>query len=161
VNASRTDRQILAIGLSAFKHGERFDHWPLHITLVPWFCDATQRHLSRKLEELSETFKPITVSVGKQALFGAHHDIPVSLIESSRNLQRLHVAALKMVYYSGAELDDPSYVNYKYRPHISTRHNEILAEQYVLDNLALVRDLGQNERQVEKVVRFRNDETTA
>jgi hypothetical protein len=81
-----------------------------------------------------------TVTVGGQAGFGRGGSIPVSLIEPSPPLQRLHEALVGMVAALPGRVSTPGYSLAGYRPHVSHRGGQapLPGEQLVLDRIALV-----------------------
>lgn len=133
------------------------DDWPLHITVVKF--DVTD-HASTRATTPESTAgaadvvdqictlmdAPVaaalgsTVMVGGEAAFGRAGTIPVSLIEPSEPLQRLHDALVRLIEGMHGRIPTPGYTLDGYRPHVSHHGGRQLkaGDAVVLDRIALV-----------------------
>lgn len=136
------------------------DDWPLHITVLkfdvagPATTPATAQDAAAATgpgdvlvdQICALTEAPVaaalgtTVTVGGEAGFGRAGTIPVSLIEPSEPLQKLHEALVRMVEGMHGRIPTPGYALEGYRPHVSHHGGRALREgdALVLDQIALV-----------------------
>jgi len=130
---------ILVAFLEEFEPGYEFERWPHHVTILPWF-KADKEALS-SIEQIASGHLPITVELGKTAMFGARNDILVRLVESDP-LQKFHRALL-----SGRKgllgLINSSYSGDNFRPHVTLQgQNDPESRTITIKRLALVKHIG-------------------
>lgn len=97
-------------------------HWPLHVTVVPWF-EADEVEAQHALDDVAARHAPFDAHVGEQQLFGPSHRIPVNVISPSDRLVRLHTDMLKALGSVGARNLSKWSGGDWYTPHI-TRHGD-------------------------------------
>ena len=97
VEERRVDRQRywLAYFFDDMPVGTQFKPGALHITIVPWFVvDMEKANLLRSFAQKFEGLKSFELKVGVPAKFGPKKDVPVSLLEQSKQITDLHKSAL-------------------------------------------------------------------
>lgn len=154
---------IVVAFLESVTEGTDFprEAWPLHITLVKFDVvdplppgegkgegegagggarDRLAATVAGLMDAPVRAFLGSTVTVGGEAAFGRGGSVPVSLIEPSAPLQRLHEALVGAVEALPGRVSTPGYTLSGYRPHVSHRGGKEprAGEQLVLDRIALV-----------------------
>jgi hypothetical protein len=96
--------------------------WPLHLTVAPTFV------ITGGLPAVLSAVAPIllaqralTLGVGTEEGFGKAMNVPVSLVEPTAELTRLHDGLVTALFAAGAQFDDPEFVGAGYRPHITLK----------------------------------------
>ena len=85
--------------------------WPLHVTLVPWFCiaDSQRQKLFETLQTYLATKRPFSVHIGEEKKLGPDKNVPVNLIAEQEPVRRLHDALMKIAgRYSALSHKDAS-----------------------------------------------------
>lgn len=120
--------------------GQRFGkrHWPLHVTLLR-FDMAPEAALEAATGAFAH-FEPITVTIGRDADFGYHGRVRVSLVEHDAALQGLHDALRAAVAVSAGRIHSPQHTGRGFRPHVSVQGDRRVREGDVvrLGTVALV-----------------------
>lgn len=155
MSALRAKRQILVLGVEPFEEGERFNKWPPHVTLVPWFSGASEERLQKGLKELTARTRPIAARIGEVAWFGSNKNVPVRIIEPNNHLQQLHLGALSRVHIARGNIEDISHISYRFRPHVTEYRGLELAEGYIFDQVALIDNAGGDNKRVAEVFALR------
>ncbi|WP_022890826.1 2'-5' RNA ligase family protein [Agromyces italicus] len=136
-------RFVVVLPLSPLSVGDEFTvaQWPLHVTLVEPFeteldADALCTAIAAGAE--SSGVRPITVTVGDDAMFGPRRDILVSLVRDGGEIATLRVEAIAALRAEGVELRR---VRSDFRPHVTAkRHWRVhRGDRLELGTLALVR----------------------
>ena len=115
--------------------------WPLHMTLVPPFSVPTDTiEVLAEIERNLTNFQPFSTSVGADAAFGRRRTVPVSLINSTPQLQRLHEMLLKSVTELGGEVVTPIYSGKGYKSHVTFQKSGRLqpGQKIDINNVSLV-----------------------
>jgi 2'-5' RNA ligase len=126
--------------------GERFapGALPLHVTLVPPAeTDAGLGEAEAAIESALAAFGPLEVEGGDDDLFGARHDVEVTLVEDDGTLARLHRELLLALRPLGVRVPQPDQIGAGFRPHVTVQDGERIerGERAELDAVALlVRD---------------------
>jgi hypothetical protein len=93
---------------------------PLHLTHVDSFTvDLSPEQLSEKLNIVLTNQKLIQVKALRDAYYGPNKDIPVTELELTPSLVKLHKAIMDMLAAQGALLKNPQFHNDGFSPHIS------------------------------------------
>lgn len=129
-------------------------HWPLKITLVPWFKVDDEEAVIRSLERVANETSPLTLAVGKQENFGVNHDVPVNVIANQEPVLELHQKLVTALSEADTAYHEQRFMGKEYVAHI-TRHevdgrhsNE--GEDIAVNNFHLVRLLEDNTCRVEQ-----------
>jgi hypothetical protein len=126
--------------------GFRLKDWPLHLTVAPTFvigADDIGADMAAVLTVITPILakqRQLVVRAGPDAGFGHFGKIPVTLIEPSAELSRLHQRLLDALLAVGAAFDDPEFVGRGYGPHVTiTRSARVaLGDTLTLRQAALV-----------------------
>ncbi|HEX8227250.1 MAG TPA: 2'-5' RNA ligase family protein [Candidatus Saccharimonadales bacterium] len=97
-----------------FKRG----HWPLHLTLVPWFQAADEEAVVRSLERVSSDLEPLLLAVGGKELFGKNRNVPVNVIKNQAPAQALHELLVATLSEADTSFDGDTFMGQKYRAHV-------------------------------------------
>jgi 2'-5' RNA ligase len=129
------------------------DHWPLHMTLVPWFATKDEEAVMRSLDRLADSIPPFILSIGAPEPFGAHGKL-ANVIINQGPARAFHQKLLKTIQGADAALHNAKFVGQEYRAHI-TRHkadgrhsNE--GERVLMNDFHLVRLIDANTCLVEQ-----------
>lgn len=96
-------------------------HWPLHITLVPWFTVADEEATNRSLERIAQATSPMTLKVGGIENFGMTRDIPVNVIVNQAPVRELHNDLIETLLDTDKDFSEQNFVGKEFMAHI-TRH---------------------------------------
>ena len=107
--------------------------WPLHITLLANFTiNRPLVDLKILLRNYCQQTKPFNVSVQGEALFGAKHNVAVSLIQPNQNISSIHQNLADLASNLGATFDEAAYMGTGYRPHATIQaHSRLMNKQVV------------------------------
>jgi 2'-5' RNA ligase len=141
------NEHLVVIPLEELKKSEQFVEWPLHITVVPWFAVEEERgqELDDLLSEIATRHHPIELIVGRLAMFGAHNDTPVNLIDPSQALTDLHLDVLNSLEANHFPIHQKEWLGDKYQAHIAHQEDKFYTEgQHIqIANFALIKQLRQ------------------
>jgi 2'-5' RNA ligase len=136
-------RLVIVLPLTPLHTGESFavHDWPLHITvLAPFTTDAARRDIVDAIASAVSRQTAITAVAGADALFGRHHDVPVTLIEDNDALIRVHRALIDTVRPLATSPDEPAFAGPDFRPHVTKKHHGRVhaGDKLTLTQVALV-----------------------
>lgn len=103
-----------------FNRGE----WPLHMSYFPPVNTTFQPELAARLREYVNPMSPFIAKIGKDALFGPERDVPVKLVEPSKELIAVHRALVSVLQY----LPHPTQYRTPFNPHVSVKESEFQLE---------------------------------
>jgi hypothetical protein len=111
--------------------------WPLHVTLVPPFETELAPDA---VVALFPPARPVAVTAGDEALLGARHTVPVTLIRPVDDLLALHAALIDALESAGVGVADQRHILAGYRPHATARRGGRLrpGATFTIGELALV-----------------------
>lgn len=98
-----------------FSRGE----WPLHITLTHFSSELPPGRLAEILGQPARAALGAEILVGKDDMFGSRRTVPVSLVEHSDALQRLHEDMVQVLTGHGAAITSLHFSGKNYRPHVT------------------------------------------
>lgn len=129
------------------------DHWPLHITLVPWFTVDDEEAIERSLDRVAAATAPLRLGVGELDNFGVRHNIPVNIIVNQEPVKALHDKLVGTLGEADIAYHEQRFMGQEYIAHI-TRHevdgrhsNE--GEEIMVNDFHLVRLLDDTTCRVE------------
>jgi 2'-5' RNA ligase len=123
VNSIDKHRYWLAFLLDDLPVGATFQPGLLHITVIPWFVLKTERRqLAEDFYSKFANLESFDAKVASEIMFGPKKGVPVSLIEYTKELERIHRVALDWFRQIGARwaVKTP-HVSSEYRPHVRRR----------------------------------------
>jgi 2'-5' RNA ligase len=144
-------RLVIVLPLLPLRVGIGFSlqDWPLHLTVAPTFViggDDVDSDIADVVAAVTPTVTEqpsLTVRAGSDAGFGHSGKIPVTLIEETAELSRLHQRLLSALLAIGAVFDDPEYAGQGYRPHVTvTRLARVSAGEPMTLRQAAVVDMA-------------------
>ncbi len=99
-------------------------HWPLHTTLVANFAvDLEATDLVTKLAALFRNAHPLQTLAIYDDNFGPQGQVPVTRLELTDELARLHKKAVELIRQHGGVFDEPQYLESGYKPHVTVQTN--------------------------------------
>ncbi|GAB3523007.1 2'-5' RNA ligase family protein [Arthrobacter monumenti] len=93
--------------------------WPLHITLTHFSSDLPPDRLAEILGQPARAALGAEILIGKDDMFGSRRTVPVSLVEHSDVLQRMHEDMVRALSENGADNTSPHFSGENYRPHVT------------------------------------------
>lgn len=138
---------VIVVMLEPQKVGFRFNLWPLHITLLPWFSAPDVTAVEEACSEVVDEFKPFTVRAGERAYFGAGRRLAVKLIEDSGQLKNLHKKLLSAVTEKGWEVPG-RYTGDQFKPHVTQKRGRDAEGEIEIRKIYIVERLEQGYRKV-------------
>lgn len=120
------------------------DHWPLHITLVPWFVVQDEEAVNRGLERVAGDTDTLRLGVGEQDMFGVNRDVPVNVINNQADVMALHEKLIEAIGRADMAFHKQQFPGQRYVAHItrhhidgrhSNEHEEILMHDFQLVRL--------------------------
>lgn len=97
--------------------------WPLHITLTHFSSELPPDRLAEILGEPASAALGAEIRIGRDDMFGSRRTVPVSLVEHSGALQRLHEDMVQALSESGARITSPHFSGENYRPHVTVTND--------------------------------------
>jgi 2'-5' RNA ligase len=136
-------RLVVVLPLSPLEAGDSFavQNWPLHITVMPPFLtDAAPSDIAHAIATATSAHPELTVTAGRDAMFGRRENIPVTLVVESPELIALHRTLLAAIRPFAATPDEPAFTGGGFRAHVTmklpARVHE--GEELILAQIALV-----------------------
>jgi len=121
----RASRLVVVLPLAPLRVGDSFavSDWPLHITVVPPFLtDADPADVAAVVASAVAGQPVIRATAGPDALFGRHHDVPVSLVADNPELARLHRTLVEALLPFAAAPEEPAFTGAGFRPHVTVKN---------------------------------------
>ncbi|GAB4098480.1 2'-5' RNA ligase family protein [Sinomonas halotolerans] len=139
-------RFAIVLPLAPMAVGERYSvrDWPLHVTVAPVFrTTAGTSVLAHVLGDAARDHPALACTAGAEALFGARHDTPVTLIEPHQGLRELHAWLSKRLAAEFAGrfgYENPHFAGAGFSPHVTAtnRGRAVPGQGLALGQLALV-----------------------
>ena len=130
------------------------DHWPLHMTLVPWFQVEDEEAAVRSLARVSGQGEPLRLGVGGQEKFGVNNDIPVNVVNNQEPVMALHKKLVEALGNADTAFGEQNFVGENYQAHITLhivdgRHSND-GEELLVNDFHLVRLIDAGTCRVEK-----------
>ncbi len=120
-------------------------HWPLHITLVPWFQTKDEEAVMRSLDRLAAELENMNLTVGGvEDVSGPGHR-QANFIKNQQPVRELHKYLLATLERADIELHESRFTGKEYRAHV-TRHradgrHSTAGEHILLNDFHLVKML--------------------
>jgi len=150
-------RLVVILPLRPLAVGDAFTlrEWPLHMTVAPTFIIVGGLpELLPAVSEILLAHPALRLSVGPEEGFGHAQNVPVSLIEPTVELSRLHHRLVRALLDMGAQFDDPEFIGAAYRPHVTLKGADALPRGtgLTLRQAAVVDMAPAGERRLREVV---------
>ena len=116
-------------------------NWPLHITIVPLFAiDMDENKLLELMSKTVEGIPPANAVAADDEMFGANHDLRVTLLDMSPALKDLHNKLYSQLLDHGAVFDKPQYCGDNYRAHATVQKSGRIkkGDKILIDELTLI-----------------------
>jgi len=136
-------RLVVVLPLLPLHTGDSFlvPDWPPHITVLPPFnTDAPAADIAGVLAAAAAGQATLTVTAGRDELFGRRGDIPVTVMVENEALTVLHRRLVEAVRPFAASPDEPAFTGPGFRAHVTVKRSGRVREGDVfsLTQLALV-----------------------
>lgn len=126
--------------------GDKFQMWPLHLTILPWFESGSVEEAVELLKPTTKEHEPVKVTLGDFAKYGANRT--VRLIKPSPSLNELHKQLLRAVQASGWSIRG-RYTGEHFSPHVTrTGGRDFKDDNFVIDKLYIAEALSQGYRKI-------------
>jgi hypothetical protein len=150
-------RLVIILPLQAMSTGDAstLQDWPLHLTVAPTFViDGGLPAVLAAVTPLLLSQPPLAVVAGQEYGFGRSGRFPVTLIEPTIELNRLHAQLVGALLAAGAEFDHPEFVGAGYRPHVTIKGDPGVrtGDRMTLRQAAIVDMAPEGEQRVRTVV---------
>ena len=148
--------RLAAILLHPLTTGARFQDWPLHITLVPWFRPANgTAELTVLLEAALGGIRPFEITVGKDAFFGYHGRKLVSLIQMDDSLALIERTIRRIIKDRGGWIaDEKTRRKRTFYPHVTVQGMQrVHQEDHIfIDRFTMIEQEGSGKNVVGEVM---------
>ena len=141
MSAKKTDSEQLLVFMVGDDYPHSFIHWPLHITIVPWFSVSAERELKLDalLSELAAKHRSMPITVSGSVTWGERI---VDLIEQNNELHRFHNEVLSDLDAANFIIHNRQYVGVQYRPHITRQASGRVSQKKLnLTKFALIKQV--------------------
>lgn len=123
---------LFALEVTPLHVGDIYDELPLHCTLMHRFwSDLEPEILAAKVSDFFKETRHVTLKPHERLLLGPKQ-VPVSELELTDELKRLHMGLYEILNDLGVEYTAPEWVGDGYRAHVTERENarlEVGSEQ--------------------------------
>lgn len=118
MNAKKTSSEQLLVFMVRPHSRQSFVHWPLHVTIVPWFSVGSNQgaRLNLALETLAKQHKHLQAVIDHTETWGDHI---VEVIAPNPLLKSFHLDVLRMLEQHNFVIQNPKYTGEIYRPHVT------------------------------------------
>lgn len=137
----KSDDKLICAFVESVVVGQRFEDWPLHITIVPWFkIVSSEEDFFSCIEQSMQDQKPFMSKVGKEKRFAAWQFN--MLINDEWKL--LHERSLKCVNKNARSTAPLRFIGRYYRPHVTAQKNKRLyaGDIFTCNRLSVVEQKG-------------------
>ena len=148
-----TQKYVIAHFIDDVPDGLEFSivDWPLHVTLADVFSiKGSPEDLTARLNEKLHHYPILQSTVIRDELFGENNDIPVRIVDRTKDLLALHYVIVTVLEECGVQFNSPEFAYEGFGPHVTIQKDTQLeiGDAVKFDSIALV-DMfpGQNERQ--------------
>jgi 2'-5' RNA ligase len=141
--APRPGDCVLVSLLQPLAPAERFRHWPLHFTVMPWFrTPLSDQDIHAEFGNIIHSFPRFTLTMGQEAYFGHDGKVPVRVAQSPNQLEKLHTELFAMMQqHPKFHILDMQHCGKNFRAHVTLHTDEPLREGDIVacNELQLVR----------------------
>ena len=138
----------MVLMLDAHPVGFRFNMWPLHITLLPWFSAPNLSQVEEICADVASTMPSFTVEVGERAYFGGpKRKLAVMKIKEHHKLNQLHYLLRQQVLENEWELMG-RYTGERYTPHVTQKRGVDAEGEIRVNEIYIVEGLEQGYRKI-------------
>ncbi|MGD0284548.1 MAG: 2'-5' RNA ligase family protein [Candidatus Saccharimonadales bacterium] len=116
-------------------------NWPLHLTVVGnFYTELKKEELVDLLDKSVAGLKSLTVPSKTRQMFGSKHNLPVTELYRTEELQQFHTTVLN-TFNQFIKTKTPQFNNDGYRPHITEKydHKLTVGDNFQLQNVSLVK----------------------
>lgn len=150
-----TKEYVVVALLDSAKETERILHWPLHITILPWFSFHDYEGFCQKAKDVIQIKSAFYVRVGHERLWGQRS---VNVLEYSSPLHQINEELLKIAEKHGCmQTHGNHYVERGYVPHITHQGKQSVevGRRINVDNLYLVeRDMSHHTNSIAEIFKL-------
>lgn len=138
-----------------FPPGAKFEHWPLHMTVVPPFEISSVASTDMVLESMSKNGRKLSpielgygvirsgaipIEIGRKAMYGDDYDIPVvEILDPSNKLHELHSMLINDIGRVGCRFLNINFAwaGENYSPHATMKSGKELDRPFICTSLTL------------------------
>lgn len=139
------DRLICAF-IRPIRLDDSFQHWPLHVTIVPWFRlpDATEQ-LTLGLATALSRIEPFTAVAAEETMMGPRRNRPALLLAAPTPFDDVEQRVRTYLHKKRAWLvDETTKIRRPFRPHVTHQQDDRLSvgDRFRCDGVYLVAQMG-------------------
>lgn len=115
--------------------------WPLHVTLVDVFAiDWSVQEMAERLTTLLTGRPPARAQATDRAYFGSNQEVPVTLLDRTDSLIKLHSDVYALLERGGLKVNNPQFALEGFRPHATVQEHAALkaGDTVVFDALTII-----------------------
>ncbi|HEX8227033.1 MAG TPA: 2'-5' RNA ligase family protein [Candidatus Saccharimonadales bacterium] len=119
----------------------QMENWPLHVTFVDVFAVPSEELLIDELTaSLASEVNLLVVSESYSSFGEGENTIPVTLLQSTPELQSLHDKLIDVLEANGAVFNSPQFTRLGFVPHATYQKNAKLeiGQQIIVKELSLI-----------------------
>lgn len=146
---------LVALPFSPLEIGPYTGKSSLHCTLMHWFtlpATLTEAALKEELRRIcfdlcAENIELVSMET---ALFGPNGDVPVSVLEKNKILDRYHHRLLEYLRSKQCGLPREDWIGFKYRAHVTASNDKVFAigQRHKVSRLVLLKRTAAGEKSV-------------
>ena len=124
---------------------EQFNEWPQHMTVMPWLSADIGSTMSM-LTEIANDYEPLITVVAERGMYGANNDVPVYKLGPVEVFKGLHQVILSGLRDINATLEDETYVDDKYSPHMAIKAGQpdhYIGDEIVFSSISLISKIAE------------------
>lgn len=119
-------RLVVVLPLTPLRTGDSFSvpDWPTHITVLPPFLtDAPAADIAHAIAAATAGQVALTMTAGRDELFGRRENIPVTVMIENEALTILHRRLTEAVRPFAASPDEPAFTGPGFRAHVTAKRS--------------------------------------
>jgi hypothetical protein len=108
------------------------EHWPLHITIVPWFQlgGVDYEDVVEVVDKLAVNCNPPLIRAGAEVMYGTDYDIPATEVNDiNSSVHKIHLALVEDLGEIGCRFLDWTWMLDNYSPHVSSISGKTFGKQ--------------------------------
>lgn len=145
---------VLAAIVDEYKVGDRFNNWPLHITVLPPFKAENVNQTIEFFQPVINSTNYIFTQLGDYAIFGK--DLVVRKVVPNPELNSLHNKLLDVAIQSGIDVTG-RYIGKHYTPHITRKSGrDYDGNELTISKVAVVENIGQGYKKIVQDLELKN-----
>lgn len=144
--------KLICLFVQDYSLGDKFTHWPLHITILPWFRNdlSTDRIIEEICKEL-QSYASFSLNISQEAYFGSKKDKLVNLIKPDKTLSSIEKTIRSYLKAKRSWIvDETTKRKIQYSPHVTVQSSErlIAGDKIKINKIYLIEQKEENKEVV-------------